>query len=64
MQDFLAGGAVGQGYYTELQSGLKPTQQQVFTLPPKASVSFTEYFKGRSIPVEAQSGLGLGFVTA
>ena len=45
MQDFLAGGVKGAGYYTELQSGLTPTQQQVFTLPAHAHVAFTEYFK-------------------
>jgi hypothetical protein len=45
MQDFLAGGVAGAGYYTELQSGLTPTQQQVFSLGGESAVSFTEYFK-------------------
>ena len=46
MQDFLAGGKRGAGYYTELQSGIKPTQMQVFDLPGKSHLSFTEYYKG------------------
>jgi len=45
MQDFLAGGETGGGYYTELQSGQMPTQQQVFILPSNTSVAFTEYYK-------------------
>mmetsp|Transcript_10437 Transcript_10437/g.22914 ORF Transcript_10437/g.22914 Transcript_10437/m.22914 type:complete len:795 (+) Transcript_10437:25-2409(+) len=45
MQDFLAGGETGGGYYTELQSGQKPTQQQVFVLPANSSIAFTEYYK-------------------
>lgn len=45
MQDFLAGGDVGGGYYTELQSGRKPTQQQVFDFPAQSSFAFTEYYK-------------------
>jgi len=45
MQDFLAGGQVGGGYYTELQSGIKPTQQQVFHLPRNSTIAFTEYYK-------------------
>ena len=45
MQDFLAGGAAGEGYYTELQSGVTPTQQQVFTIPASSTIAFTEYFK-------------------
>ena len=49
MQDFLAGGERGAGYYTELQSGLKPTQMQVFQLPGQSHISFTEYFKGTEV---------------
>ena len=53
MQDFL-GGLSGSppvveseraGDYTELQTGVQPTQQQVFTLPATSSIAFTEYFK-------------------
>ena len=52
MQDFLAGGVHGGGYYTELQSGLKPTQQQVFTLAGRSHVAFTAVFK----PMRLASG--------
>lgn len=45
MQDFLSGGAERVGDYTELQSGVTPTQQQVFELKGGTSLSFTEYFK-------------------
>ena len=66
MQDFL-GGLSGSppvveseraGDYTELQTGVQPTQQQVFTLPANSSIAFTEYFKpfrrnGSSTPLPA-----------
>ena len=61
MQDFLAGGAKGTGYYTELQSGLTPTQQQVFTLDGGGHVAFTEYFKPlrRSVaPISSATSTG------
>ena len=45
MQDFLAGGVSGGGDYTELQAGVTPTQQQVFTLDANTSLGFTEYYK-------------------
>eukprot|EP01065_Artemidia_motanka_P027606 TRINITY_DN327_c0_g1_i1.p1 TRINITY_DN327_c0_g1~~TRINITY_DN327_c0_g1_i1.p1 ORF type:complete len:748 (+),score=87.00 TRINITY_DN327_c0_g1_i1:87-2330(+) len=45
MQDFLGGGVRRTGDYVELQSGVTPTQQQVFTLSAKSTYSFTEYFK-------------------
>ena len=48
-QDFLAGGERGAGYYTELQSGITPTQMQVFDLPARSHLSFTEYYKGTSV---------------
>ena len=48
-QDFLAGGERGAGYYTELQSGIKPTQMQVFDLPGRSHLSFTEYYKGTAV---------------
>ena len=49
MQDFLAGGERGAGHYTELQSGIKPTQMQVFNLPDRSHLSFTEYYKGTKV---------------
>ena len=49
MQDFLAGGERGAGYYTEQQSGIKPTQMQVFDLPGRSHLSFTEYYKGTAV---------------
>ena len=45
MQDFLAGGVPRSGDYTELQAGVTPTQQQVFTLDSGGSISFTEYYR-------------------
>ena len=48
-QDFLAGGERGAGYYTELQSGITPTQMQVFDLPGRSHLSFTEYYKGNEV---------------
>lgn len=62
MQDFLAGGEVGAGYYTELQSGIMPTQQQVFTLAAKSKLSFTEYYKGfspKEVPKEYRSAVDM-----
>jgi hypothetical protein len=66
MQDFLGGLSGGPpvgeseraGDYTELQTGVQPTQQQVFTLPANSSIAFTEYYKpfrrnGSSTPLPA-----------
>ena len=66
MQDFLAGlsgglpGAPRSGDYTELQHGVTPTQQQVFTLDGGASISFTEYYRPyrRSSTAAASRGAG------
>lgn len=45
MQDFLAGGGKGQGYYTELQVGPAPSQMQSFPLPKQSVRQWTEWFK-------------------
>jgi hypothetical protein len=64
MQDFLAGGEAGGGYYTELQSGVTPTQQQVFTLPGQSSIAFTEYFKPMRRPGAGPLPTGYANATA
>merc|ERR1719223_385597 len=46
MQDFLAGGGKGNGYYAELQVGVAPTQMQTFAVPKNATIEWTEWFKG------------------
>lgn len=46
MQDFLAGGGKGEGYYTELQVGPAPTQMQNFAVPKGSITEWTEWFKG------------------
>jgi tetratricopeptide (TPR) repeat protein len=46
MQDFLAGGGKGNGYYAELQVGPAPTQMQSFPVPKGSIREWTEWFKG------------------
>jgi hypothetical protein len=46
MQDFLAAGDKGSGYYTELQVGPAPTQMQNFPVPKNSIREWTEWFKG------------------
>ena len=64
MQDFLAGGVRGAGYYTELQSGVTPTQQQVFELGANSTRAFTEYFKPLRRGHQAPSAGGAGMDVA
>lgn len=46
MQDFLAGGGKGEGYYTELQVGPAPTQMQNFAVSANSELQWTEWFRG------------------
>lgn len=45
MQDFLAAGGKGNGYYTELQTGPAPSQMQTFPMPANSNLEWTEWFK-------------------
>lgn len=50
MQDFLAGGRRGDGYYAELQVGPAPTQMQTFPVANHSVTQWTEWFKGFQSP--------------
>jgi hypothetical protein len=51
MQDFLSGVSgspptnIRPGDYTELQTGVAPTQMQTFPVPSQGTIQFTEWFK-------------------
>ena len=45
MQDFLAAGGKGNGYYTELQTGPAPSQMQTVPMPANSNLEWTEWFK-------------------
>ncbi len=56
MQDFLAGGEKGAGFYTELQTGPAPTQMQTFPMPANSKLEWTEWFKGFDGSVDVLRG--------